>query len=84
MISPRTEGIKALCVKLTEPGYQEIERLSMEAIRQKKKKKTVREHVFASIPFDISTEPCYVVDLRSYSEVTTQLTDFILSGDADN
>ena len=47
-------------------------------------KKKVREHVFASIPFDISTEPCYVVDLRSYSEDTTQLTDFILSGDADN
>ena len=81
VISPWNDGIKALCVKLTEPGYQEIERLSMEAICQKK---TVREHVFASIPFDISTEPCYVVDLRSYSEVTTQLTDFILSGNADD
>ena len=46
--------------------------------------KTVREHVFASIPFDISTASCHVVDFRSYSKVTTQLTDFILSGDFDN
>ena len=36
------------------------------------------------IPFEISSESCTVVDLRTPSEVINQLKRFILSGDADD
>ena len=92
VISPRTEGIKLHCAHLTESGYQKVERLSKEAVS---KKENVREQFLTSIansdmkfysqiPFGISADPYHVVDLRSSSEVTTQLTDFILSAQAND
>ena len=39
---------------------------------------------YCQIPFDISSEPCVVIDLRSEREVVRQLRDFIVSGEADD
>ena len=40
------------------------------------------EKFYCQVPFDISSEPCQVLDLRG-KEVVHQLRDFIISGKAD-
>jgi len=90
VISPRNKGLKALCVHITQAGYDEVLNYCREATEQHEyvgKYVTSRIALssmkfYCQIPFDISTDPCFVVDFRSSREVTTQLSQFIMSGNS--
>ena len=90
VLSPRGEGLKALCVHLTQKGFRLVARFCQEATRMKvdvmqyalSQISASHEKLYCQVPFDISSEPCHVVYLRG-KEVVQQLRDFIISGKAD-
>ena len=90
VLSPRGEGLKALCVHLTQNGFRLVARFCQEATRMKvdvmqyalSQISASHEKLYCQVPFDISSEPCHVVYLRG-KEVVHQLRDFIISGKAD-
>ena len=93
VISPREEGIKVLCVRLTEEGRNRIGVFYSEA--QEKHVANVTAYVehqirtsfhtkfYCQISFKVTKDDCYTVDLRTKDEVVGQLQNFILSGDPD-
>ena len=90
VFSPRNKGLKALCVRLTNDGFLEVERVFADARRNNKPvddclKDNLRNsaNIYAQIPFNISYESCTVVDLRDRSDVVSQLSDFVRTGNAD-
>ena len=92
VLSPKREGVKALCVWLTEIGFVRIREWFIEArtrndpdersyVVSKLSSSTIE--FYCQIPFRTSAEQCLVADLRSKEEVINQLKDFIDSGTAD-
>ncbi len=88
VLSPRAEGVKALCVHLTDDGFEEIGRYCNEAMVEGKDTKdhvsvrlqgSVRKY-YCQIPFTTSSEPCTLLDLRSRDEVIGQLTESLEAG----
>ena len=93
VLSPRVEGIKALCVHLTAAGAKRVQEYFQETQDLKVAdpvgyvrhsiSQSVEEY-YVQIPFQVADESSHVVDLRSEEEVKGQLRDFILSGAADD
>jgi len=91
VLSPRRKGVKALVVALTDFGFRIVQNLVKRADTSKEDRlKILRENIYKypggiyyQIPFETVPDACTVVDLRRRVEVTSQLQDFIDSGDAD-
>jgi len=92
VLAPRDDGVKALCVQLTEAGFNEIEQYCKEA---KAKHQGIKEYVihhidqstvkfYYQIPFIVSYELCQVVDLRNGDDVIRQISRSLTSGRAGN
>ena len=90
VLSPRGQGLKALCVHLTQSGFEEVAGFCQDATTLQK---DVMQHVilrisqspnkfYCQIPFDVSSELCHIIDLRG-EEVIRQLCDFIVNDEAD-
>ena len=94
VLSPREEGLKALCVRLTKAGRNKVRDYflmegdspldrAIEHVRQRISDSA--EEFYCQIPFILSEEEsCQVVDLRDEHEVIGQLRHFIISGNADD
>ena len=81
VISPRREGVKALCVRLTASGKIYLNSLRDQAMQSKK---DIRDYIFYyQVLFEISDESCTVIDFREKEEVISTLTRFIASGQTD-
>jgi len=92
VLAPRDSGVKALCVQLTQVGFNEIEQYCKEA---KAKHQGIKEYVihhinlsaakfYYQIPFSVSYELCQVVDLRNGDDVIKQVSKSLTSGRAGN
>jgi len=89
VISPINEGLKALCLKLTEEGYNDILGFESELlVSHLYTTETVREKVverigdsdteyIMEIPFQLVLGDCQVVDLRLKTEITAQISKHI-------
>jgi len=83
VLSPRREGVKALCVHLTDEEYERMK--SYEAIAQgdllsyasARIKLGYNNSFYCQIPFLVRDLACSVVDLRTTEEVVGQLSAFI-------
>ena len=85
VISPRISGPKMLCFHLTRDGFRAIQTCE----RSNKDKQHVIDFIahsstpfYCQIPIELVEIDCRVVDLRSAEEVTSQLNDYIKSGEA--
>ena len=82
VLSPRGIGLKALIVCLTREGIEEINRFK----RDNSEEDVISlihdssTKLYCQVPFNVLPEPCHVFDLRSEEEVTSQLVNFINSG----
>ncbi len=92
VISPRGTGIKVLFVSLTRNGYEHLNELQQEAVTLGWDPRdyiishipgTLSVKYYYQIPFELSEEPCTVVDLRKEEKVLDTLRKFIESGEAD-
>ena len=92
VISPRREGIKVLCFRLTEEGKAHLNYLREEAV--KRREPNVRRYMidnlapdikyYYQVPFEVSSEPYTVADTRSEDEVIDALRRFIAKGGSGN
>ena len=87
MVAPRNQGARVLCAELTNTGMNDLDEFTQNT---GKEGPTIASHVsgssktyYTQIPFEISPEDTVVVDFRTEQEVTSQLRNIILSGDAD-
>ena len=92
VLSPKLDGVKALCVRLTGEGFANMRKWFDEAkqsgtadeneyVSLKLHEATIK--LYSQIPFVASADSCQVVDLRSKEEVVDQLRDFIETGRPD-
>ena len=92
VISPRGKGLKALCVRLTRSGFNEIDHFHKEASTlgvdaREHALKRIRESAnrfYCQIPFEISHDRCLVADLRESDDILRQLSNFITFGKPDD
>lgn len=97
VLSPKGEGLKALCVHLTQPGIAQVAEYFREAATAQasgiasdatlyvcSRIHDSGKKFYCQIPIGISDDSCEVVDLRSELEVSSQLRHFIFSNQADN
>jgi len=92
VISPKLEGLKALCVRLTRDGMDELKRLYLEAESRSPSSpdkyvisnihRTTKK-LYYQIPFTVTYDQSQVVDLRTADDVVTQLQSYISRGNAD-
>ena len=84
VISPRQEGVKALCVHLTDEAfvrmkrYEEIADGDLKGYLKTRLREGLENTFYCQIPFQISSVPCTVADVRDSEEVVGQLSSFIL------
>jgi len=90
VLSPREQGIKALCVHLTEDGYSKLKNYYELAKSNTKFFQYACARIndscdtyYCQIPFVISPDATTVADLRSSEEVIGQLTNFYHSGQTE-
>ncbi len=92
VIAPKVKGLKALCVRLTNDGYEKVERILEESASVEPERREVflssaicnsSTSFYCQVPFTVSDQPCQVVDLRSTKEVCDQLRSFIENGHPD-
>ena len=76
VISPRIEGAKVLCVRLTDNGFKIIQRLLDIAEKEKVnpfEHVTSRTHglrdMYCQFEFRVTEDPCHVVDFCSQEDV---------------
>ena len=92
IISPRSSGVKMLCVKLTDEGYDEIKRLedhitcnAVSTMKVNPDLKYAMSHssvkFYYHIPCKMSDDLCIYCDLRDTAQVLQQLMIPILAGD---
>jgi len=80
VLSPRRSGVKALCVHLTDQGFQVMERYLQIAGRESFKDyasariENSSQEFYCQIPFQITDVPASVVDYRTTQEVVGQLS----------
>ena len=84
VFSPKTAGVKALCVELTKRGMQRVNFFTKTSHYPSQVMQGSKDLFYQQIPFTTSNEPCYVVDFRSRKEVTQQLTAFVTGGNSDD
>ena len=97
VLSPKGEGLKALCVHMTQPGIAQVAEYFREAATAQasgiasdatlyvcSRIHDSGKKFYCQIPIGISDDSCEVVDLRSELEVSSQLRHFIFSNQADN
>ncbi len=92
MISSRGEGLKALCVRLTRSGFNQIymyhkdaQILGVDPSEYAMEK--IRESIatfYCQIPSKMSLDSCVVVELRGSDEVIRQITHFITHDKPDD
>ena len=90
VLSPRNEGLKAICLRLTKTGFNSIDKAVKRAQKQRKDpEKEVLEcmpsfppGLLCQIPFTVACITCDVLDLRG-DEVIAQLKRFIDDRSAD-
>jgi len=92
IISPRSSGVKMLCVKLTDEGYNEIKRLEdhvkcnvVPTVKLNPDLKHAMSHssvkFYYHIPCKMSDDLCICCDLRDTFQVIQQLMSPIIAGD---
>ena len=95
VISPRNNGLKALCAKLTDEGFgklKEFEEIfnssstadeSFKLLYLKKHIETTGFNYYRQIPCRLMAEPCFFYDSRDFTSVIRQVKEFAFSDDAD-
>jgi len=99
VLSPRNEGVKALCVRLTQDGFRMIEEYYEEGLTVSSSYRDValfvagrinqaREHdqtapFYCQVEFRMTHDPCIVAHLRDERDEMGQLTHFIREGNAE-
>jgi len=95
VISPRMEGIKLLCVHLSNEGMQRIKEIHEEAMQAghteiagyvipRIQQTPTRSKFYCQIPFKVSGDRCHIVDLRFQQEVVGQLQGAVSRGISNN
>ena len=92
VLSPRLEGVKALCVHLTRFGLEMIKAYQTEPLdAHESRRDRVSTRIFDStlkyycqIPFVISFESCVVIDLRNGEDVVSQINAELARGNVSN
>lgn len=97
VISPRMEGVKALCVHLTDEGFNWIDNFVNYLNRTEKNLKDYKSKVisfvdecsrdmkfYCQIPFTISYDECQLLDFWSNEKVVGRLTEFVSSNVSDH
>ena len=88
VLSPRKQGIKALCVHLTNQGFLKLKNYYEIAKHNFFEYACARikdgtDAYYCQIPFQVSADPTIVCDMRSPEEVIGQLASFIPSASPD-
>lgn len=92
VISPKLEGLKVLCVRLTRDGFDELRRLRLEAESRSPRNPAsyiianihrTTKKLYYQIPFTVTYDQCQVVDLRAADGVIRQLQSHINREHAD-
>jgi len=95
VLSPRQQGVKALCVRISREGFEELEGLRMGYRGDSRQQfPSIREYMvsqfqksntkfYYQIPFTLSPEPCTLVDFRRSEEISEPIKDFLAHGHAD-